>query len=226
MAGLVRYGSSDDEEDGRRRPEEVSGATVNVAEGHAALGAAEELQRPENALIGPQVPPADLTEATDGVSRPLSPFSANRAALRNLTMPTMPNFEIPPSPPSSPPPGMEQKFEHFLQLKKQGVHFNERLAGSSALKNPGLLQKLMATAGLEVADQYATTLATELWDPASLPQWAYQVELRKSQQQVAKKKEVAESRTQRENIEFVPPANVVTRSVNGVRGGSDGAAER
>lgn len=122
-------------------------------------------------------------------------------------MPTTPNFVIPPSPPGSPPPGIEQKFEHFLQLKAQGVHFNEKLAGSSALKNPALLQKLMASAGLEGNDQYATTLPKELWDPAGFPKWAYKEELAKSQQQVAKTKNAENSQKQRENIDFVPAAS-------------------
>ena len=28
------------------------------------------------------------------------------------------------------------RFKHFLELKKQRIHFNEKLARSSALKNP------------------------------------------------------------------------------------------
>lgn len=144
---------------------------------------------------------------------PLSPYSANRAATRNLTMPTMPNLNIPPSPPGSPPPGMEEKFKRFLQLKTQGMHFNEKLAGSSALKNPMLFRKLMAAAGLSESDQYATTLPEDLWDPSAFPSWAYKEELAKSQQLIAKRKEDEKVQTQRESIEFIPAANT-ERSIN------------
>lgn len=99
---------------------------------------------------------------------------------------------------------MVQKFEHFMQLKRQGVHFNEKLAGSSALKNPALLQKLMASAGLEESDQYATTLPSDLWDPSAFPEWAYKEELAKSQQQIAAKGKADGLRTQRESVDFVP----------------------
>ncbi|KAL8673707.1 MAG: hypothetical protein Q9168_001868 [Polycauliona sp. 1 TL-2023] len=121
---------------------------------------------------------------SDGLSARLSPYSEKQATLRYLTLPTVVDLHIPPSPPGSPAPGTSQKFERFAQLKSQGMHFNHKLAGSSALKNPMLLQKLMSTAGLAIADQYATTLPEDLWDPASFPAWAYQEALAKSQQDI------------------------------------------
>ena len=137
-------------------------------------------------------------------SGPQSPYLANRAIIRDLTLPPVPNLDIPPSPPGSPPPGIDEKFSHFLKLKKQGVHFNEKLARSSALKNPSLLQKLMDFAGIEEHEQYATTLPKELWDPSGFPPWAYIEELTKSQQEMAKRQEEERARTQRESIDFVP----------------------
>lgn len=194
------------------------------------MSEAEALQ---STLVGPQAPPTEVLAKEDGFSRPLSPYPANRAIIRNLTMPTIPNFDIPPSPPGSPPPAMEQKFEHFQKLKKQGIHFNEKLAGSSALKNPALLQKLMSSAGLDDSEQYATTLPKNLWDPSAFPNWAYKEELAKSQQQISKRKEAEKSRTQRESIDFVPPANL-GGSINGdsaestskIKGNGASAAER
>lgn len=163
----------------------------------------------------------------------MSPYSANRAATRNLTMPLLPNLDIPPSPPGSPPPGMEEKFERFLQLKKQGVHFNDKLAGSSALKNPMLLQRLMASAGLSESDQYATALPEDLWDPSAFPNHAYKEELARSQQQIAKRKEEGNLRKQREKVDFVPTADAErsfrgdgTTSMFGGKGNGDSAAER
>ncbi|KAL9606694.1 MAG: hypothetical protein Q9179_000134 [Wetmoreana sp. 5 TL-2023] len=155
-------------------------------------------------LVGPQAPPPQQLDHEDGISSPLSPNSARRVAVRNLTMPPLPNLDIPPSPPGSPPPGITEKFEHFMQLKKQGVHFNEKLASSSALKNPMLFQKLMASAGLAESDQYATTVPTHLWDPSAFPDWAYKEELAKSQQQIHDKRKEESMRTQREHIDFVP----------------------
>ncbi len=151
--------------------------------------------QPDAPIVGPALGPtaadstaSPLPEDPDDTT-PRSPYSASRALLRDLTMPPVPNFDIPPSPPGSPPPTTEKKFAHFLQLKKQGTHFNERLANSSALKNPSLMQKLMDFADVSEEDQYATTLPKDVWDPSGFPKWAYKDELAKSQQQVLKRKE-------------------------------------
>ncbi|KAL8943646.1 MAG: hypothetical protein Q9216_000934 [Gyalolechia sp. 2 TL-2023] len=144
-------------------------------------------------------------------------------------MPLQPNLDIPPSPLGSPTPGMEEKFERFLQLKRQGVHFNEKLAGSSALKNPTLIQKLMASAGLSKSDQYATTLPEDLWDPSAFPVHAFKRELARSQQQITKRKEEEKLRTQREKIDFVPATNGERSfkgdDMSGVNGNGNSAAE-
>ena len=123
--------------------------------------------------------------------------------IRDLTLPTIPNLDIPPSPPGSLPPELDKKFDHFLKLKIQGVHFNEKLAKSSALKNPSLLRKLMDSAGMEEFDQYEYALSKRLWNPAEFPSWAYKEELAKNQQEVTKKREEERTHTQRESIEFV-----------------------
>lgn len=155
-------------------------------------------------LIGP-AQGASMPE-NGALSTPQSPYTATRALIHDLTLPLSPNFDIPPSPPGSPPPGMDAKFNHFLLLKKQGVHFNEKLAHSSALKNPSLLHKLMDFAGVEESDQYATTLPKDVWDPSGFPAWAFKEELAKSQQEILKKKDEARARQQRESIEFISPA--------------------
>lgn len=162
----------------------------------------------------------------DTSSAPQSPYSANRAAIRNLTLPTVPNLDIPLSPSGSPPPGMEKKFDHFLELKKQGVHFNEKLAKSSALKNPSLLQKLMASAGVDEQDQYNTTLPVEIWNPKGFPTWAYKEELAKSAQEITKKRDEESSRLQRESIDFVSATNAEESIRNSTKGLKASAAER
>lgn len=115
---------------------------------------------------------------------------------------------------------MDKKFQHFLDLKKQGIHFNEKLASSSALRNPSLLQKLMDYAGLDEQDQYSTTLPGPVWDPKGFPPWAFKEELARSQQEVTKKKEEELARTQRESIEFVSANN----SGQSSRGATPGAS--
>ena len=178
--------------------------------------------------IGPQEAPFDrksigteealprAASDNDNRSAPQSPYTANRTLIRDMTLPPIPNLDIPPSPPGPPRPEMDNKFEHFLELKKQGIHFNEKLARSSALKNPDLLQKLMGFAGMDEQDQYATTLSKEIWDPAGFPKWAYREELGKSQQEMQKKMEDEKARVQRDAIDFVS----ATSSCQSSRGGT------
>ena len=158
-------------------------------------------------LVGPAGPPPSTVPEDNTFSEPSSPYTSQRATIRNLTLPTNPNLDIPPSPPGSPATGANQKFAHFLQLKQQGVHFNAKLASSSALKNPSLLPKLMEFAGVEDQQQYATTLPADLWNPEGLPDFAYKEELAKSQKEISKRKEEEKANATREGIEFVSAAN-------------------
>ncbi|GME51801.1 Hcngp-like protein [Neofusicoccum parvum] len=154
---------------------------------------------------GPSAPPAAEPEDTNGAaSAPQSPYSAGRALVRNLTMPRVPNFDIPPSPPGSPPPATTAKFANFLEIKAKGIHFNQRLEGSSMLRNPSLLHKLRGFAGISDEDQYATTLPADVAVPTTFPPWAYAEQLGKSQQEIAKKREEEQRKTQRDALEFVP----------------------
>lgn len=104
--------------------------------------------------MGPAGPPQAVSSLETDLNVPASPYTIQQSTIRNLTLPTNPNFDIPPSPPGSPNPGAEDKFAHFLGLKRQGVHFNAKLASSASLKNPSLLPKLMQFAGVEDQRQY------------------------------------------------------------------------
>ena len=189
-------------------------------------------------LVGPSLGPTDIpTELLlledDETMAPQSPYAANQALLRDLTLPTLPNYEIPSSPPGSPMESTTSKFKHFIELKKQGIHFNEKLAQSSALKNPSLMQKLMDFADVDEAGQYATTLPKDLWDPDGFPEYAYKEELAHSQQKIHKKKEDEKARGQRESIDFVPAVASAGESLSrsgtpgaGGRSGQKSAAER
>ena len=158
-------------------------------------------------LMGPAGPPLSTVPENNTFSQPSSPYTSQRATIRNLTLPSNPNLDIPPSPPGSPAPGADQKFAHFLRLKQQGVHFNAKLASSSALKNPSLLPKLMEFAGVKDQHQYATTLPTHLWDPEGFPESAYKEELAKSQKEISKRKEEEKAKATRDGIEFVSATN-------------------
>ena len=185
-------------------------------------------------LLGPTLVDADVTEyiEEDTSIGSQSPYSANRALIRGLTLPSLPSYDIPPSPPGSPNESTNAKFKHFIELKKQGIHFNEKLANSSALKNPSLMQKLIDFSSIDEAGQYESTLPKELWNPGTFPGHAYKEELAKSQQKILMKTEDEKARGQRENVEFVPAStNVESTSRAGtpghiVRPGQKSAAER
>jgi len=117
---------------------------------------------------------------------------------------------------------------HFLALKRQNIHFNAKLASSSALKNPSLLPKLMSSAGVDEGAQYATTLPKELWDPAGFPEEGFKEALAKSQTELGKKKEEETARGQREGLEFVSAGNEggSKEGLAGSRAGRGSAAER
>ncbi|KAI1210047.1 HCNGP-like protein-domain-containing protein [Annulohypoxylon truncatum] len=211
MSGLVSYESSDEEEVEQqpkpkplKQTQDATGDTtekpIASAESATAPQKVDEKQAP---IIGPQIGPAPAPaagpsfppleeapleddEAGPGLP-PGSPYTATRALLRDLTLPPIPNTDIPPSPPGSPPPATSAKFERFLELKKQGVHFNSKVAQNPSLRNPALTEKLLAFVELGgAADQYQTTLPADIWDPAAFPRWAYKEQLKQSQAEVEK----------------------------------------
>lgn len=122
-------------------------------------------------------------------------------------MPPVPNFDIPDAPP---PPAQNseeaatlaavtKQFERFLELKKQGVHFNERLQSSTSLRNPSLLPKLMAFAGIGQEDCYESTLPPEFAVPARWPEDCYVESLVRVNERREKKRAA-----ERERVDFVP----------------------
>ncbi|KAJ2897055.1 hypothetical protein MKZ38_005005 [Zalerion maritima] len=177
---------------------------------------------PGQPILGPSLPPTgmDMNEAsitdddqqqpTSSPAPPLSPYTAERNLVRDLTLPTVPNMDLPPSPPRSPPPAVDGKFRHFLEIKKQGQHFNERLASSAGARNPSMADKLIAFAGVGCLDsrdglkaQYRTSLALDLVDPEAFPDSAFRRELKRSRDMISKEREAERASGQR-GIEFVP----------------------
>ncbi|CAI7638780.1 unnamed protein product [Penicillium pancosmium] len=227
MLDLGAYDSSSEEEDkqaplqSKQTTNEPPIAPAQIDQADKAqiseLNAQEQKQQPipeskppSGPVLGPASGPAappPLDSAQSPGDQPSggrsSPYLTSRALIQDLTLPPVPNMDIPPSPPGSPNPAANAKFEHFLSLKKQGVHFNSKLASSSSLKNPSLLKKMMEHAGINEQSQYNTSLSTELWDPSSLPQWGFKEELLRAQQDARQKLEEKNASGQRSAVEFV-----------------------
>ncbi|RGP65658.1 hypothetical protein FLONG3_9161 [Fusarium longipes] len=247
MAGLVGYESSDEEEDIQEvtPPQPEKTETTSVAQDLGAESRGQETEQrsaasvpkpksptavtiepvQQNAVpLGPSLPPMEeaVIDDQDPAYRPASPYSANRALLRDLTLPSEPNMDIPPSPPGSPPPGANKKFEQFLELKKKGTHFNAKLEQSSALKNPSLMDKLMRFVEIDERHQYSTTLATDLWNPTAFPEWAFKDKLRKSNDKSTKEKDSERSSGTRTAVDFVPSTSTVVHDTTNKGGLSKG----
>ncbi|CAI4216390.1 unnamed protein product [Parascedosporium putredinis] len=145
MAGLVSYGSSSEDEDVQPRsppqPEKSNGTATEVEVAGAP--------KPEAEPTGPSLPLESSAAPPDAFIGPvLAPSGPTAGDLPEpdqepdiLTMP--PDLPTPPPAPYS--------VENFLELKDKGVHFNAKLQSSAALRNPALLDKLLAFAELDEA---------------------------------------------------------------------------
>ncbi|KAE8389972.1 nucleophile aminohydrolase [Aspergillus alliaceus] len=213
MLGLGAYDSSSEDEvereastptkyENKRQPVELS---TSASEKTASN---RELSSP---IVGPSHKEAQPESHFPNEQFPLS---TSRTLVHDLTLPPVPNLDIPSSPPGSPDAKANAKFAHFLSLKKQDVHFNEKLALSTSLKNPSLLRKLMEHAGIDDQVQYSTSLPLEVWDVSSLPEWGFKEELLKAQKAVHQKAEEQRITAQRDTIHFVA---ATTTDSDGVR---------
>ncbi|KAG6023597.1 hypothetical protein E4U41_001975 [Claviceps citrina] len=151
---------------------------------------------------------------------PSSPYSSTRALIHDLTLPSVPNLAIPPSPPRSspPPPATNTKFRQFLDLKRRGTHFNARLQSSVALRNPSLTDKLLSFADLAGPAQYETTLPADLYDPTSFPGHAHRDGLRKSRDALVKER--GGERVSSRGVDFVHASSISTPVGGGGGGGA------
>ncbi|KAF1845638.1 uncharacterized protein K460DRAFT_377009 [Cucurbitaria berberidis CBS 394.84] len=218
----IDYASSDEEEVVPATKPELTNFPSVVTLPPEPLSKPAPLEQPRIPLgpvNGPSqvptvTPPPTEEQSTDG-ALPGSPYASNRALVQNLTLPTVPNFDIPPSPPGSPSQRATKKFAQFLDLKKKGQHFNQRLEGSSVLRDPGHLQRLLEFARISEEDSYTSTLSEDVAVPAVFPEWAYVEELRASQKRIAKAKEVERLKAPRETIDFVSSTRSGTSSRTG-----------
>ncbi|KAK6838851.1 hypothetical protein RU639_000924 [Aspergillus parasiticus] len=221
MLGLGAYESSSEDEVEKRAPSatkfvnkgqpvEVSKSAHAVPDNCPNLPETPTSQEPRGPIVGPS-----HEEAQPGLHfSERSRLSTSRTLIHDLTLPPVPNLDIPISPPGSPDANANAKFAHFLSLKKQGVHFNEKLAFSASLKNPSLLKKLMEHAGIDGQMQYSTSLPSEVWDMSVLPRWGFKEELLKSQKVFHQKTEEQWSAGQRDTVDFVA---ATTADSTGVR---------
>ncbi|KAE8400057.1 nucleophile aminohydrolase [Aspergillus pseudonomiae] len=193
MLGLGAYESSSEDETAKKAPS----ATKCINKGQPVQTATS--REPSGPIVGPSHEEAQPEPHFSERSR----LSNSRTLIHDLTLPPVPNLDIPLSPPGSPNSNVNAKFAHFLSLKKQGVHFNEKLAFSASLKNPSLLKKMMEHAGIDDQMQYFTSLPPEVWNVSGLPRWGFKEELFKSQKKFHQKAEEQWSADQRETIEFV-----------------------
>ncbi|KAF2015936.1 hypothetical protein BU24DRAFT_450566 [Aaosphaeria arxii CBS 175.79] len=232
----INYASSDEEE--VVPPKEIKIPTPDkpkkvVSAPNPKANSASEQVASSAPINGPaQGPSLSLAPAGPGPSDdgiPGSPYTSTQSLIRELTLPTVPNFEIPPSPPGSPPLNPTRKFGRFLLLKKRGQHFNQRLESSSVLKDPGHLQTLMDFAKISDEDQYASSLPDGIAIPSKFPKWAYFEELSASQKRITKSREEANTRVPRDGIDFVPATGSGASSGAGTPSGKSlrqSAAER
>ncbi|GIZ49663.1 hypothetical protein CKM354_001269100 [Cercospora kikuchii] len=241
MNSLVAYESSDDEDNVQpeKPAETVKVAPPQPAKQPAPQPAAAPAPQPalqsitpaqptsiaDGPLPGPAAgpaPAAPVLEPSEDTS--FDPYAFERQRLRELTMPTLPNFDIPDSPP---PPtrnseeaavlaATTKKLERFLELKKQGVHFNDRLQNTTSLRNPSLLPKLMEFAGLTREDGYASSLSEDVAVPVKWPEECY-IEALVQQNERREKKRLRD----RDHVDFVP-AKSGGSSASGTPAGSAG----
>ncbi|KAL4868755.1 hypothetical protein BDV12DRAFT_168936 [Aspergillus spectabilis] len=214
MLGLGNYESSSDDE-AERKPSAGSKQELNASQVETSQIPKDKVTitqhlptaRPtirdtilDRELSGPVLGP--MHDET-GIPQALSEETTSRPLIHELTLPPVPNLDIPPSPPGSPNPSANAKFAHFLSLKKQEVHFNEKLAGSISLKNPSLLKNMMEHAGIDEQAQYSSSLPSDLWNVSNLPSWGYKDELLKAQRELNARLEESRLKGRRDTIEFV-----------------------
>ncbi|RCI15695.1 hypothetical protein L249_3486 [Ophiocordyceps polyrhachis-furcata BCC 54312] len=229
MAGLVGYNSSEEDSDEDKKEQQRPAGTAAISEIPPSTAQTSSPLPPppiigpvpQSALpLGPSLPPTGEGEEGGGggggggeeeeeeevlPTDRTSPSDNDRALIHHLTLPAVPDLDIPPSPPGSPPSRTSKSFEQFLELKKQGTHFNAKLEQSTSLRNPSIMDKLMDFAELEGLKQYETTLSPDLWNPAAFPEAAFFDRLRKTREKIAKEREDERASGTRTTIDFVPP---------------------
>lgn len=222
MNGLVGYGSSSEEEDAPSPSAVVStdAPTTQVKNdvSHKSNGTTQDeqsqvvpkyeqiaLEPTQGPMVGPAMPTTfAATEYEEDLYDEPPPMS-ERDMLRYLTQPSRPMASLPPEPSDSADSVVTTKIKRFLELKSQGVHFNEDLANKTSFKNPSLFASLLERAGVSSQAQYSSTLPSDIFSLDLLPEWAYKEGLLKSQQKISTDVEIlkkSQSASGKRTIEF------------------------
>ncbi|KAG8624191.1 hypothetical protein KVT40_009167 [Elsinoe batatas] len=165
--GLGGYGSSDDEDEAVAEPPvSIKPSATSITADPVTQSQPTVCQSPTNSpepapglVSAPSASPLSSPPQPGSPSPSLSPYALARQQIHALTMPPVPNFSLPPAPPRS--PGLTQqdkKIQHFLALKKQGVHYHERLLSTAALRDPEQVKQLLRFAGIGGGAEYENAL--------------------------------------------------------------------
>ncbi|TPX44546.1 hypothetical protein SeMB42_g04289 [Synchytrium endobioticum] len=98
--------------------------------------------------------------------------------LKPSEMEEVDNYGIPPETDVDCDPDLEAKFEQWMKLKAQGMHFNTRLTRTHAFRNPSIMSKMIEFQGL---DEYGSNFPKDVFDPHGFPPETYVDELEKAQ---------------------------------------------
>lgn len=226
MSVLVTYGSSDDEDepsadnDVQLRDATLPDSVRSVNGYETNLNEIQNLTVPvQEPMIGP-IRPSDLDHG-------LNTYEDNQATttnhlsepdmLRLLTQPSHPVSSLPPEPEGQADAQVTAKLKKFLDLKQEGIHFNEDLANRGSFRNPNLFASLLERIGLSPEAQYATTLPSNVFRIDLFPSWAYKEELSKSQQAFDKQIEIGkrgQSAVGKRTIQFSTATNNYSEEEN------------
>ena len=228
--GLGGYESSDDEDEPSTKPVPtlITEAAKASKPTHQGISENSRYEVPstgdsnavasDGPMVGPTMPERlDLESGVQqaGYSPQPQQHMSERETVHYLTQASHPMTSIPPSPPGSPAPALNAKFKRFLELKTEGVHFNEDLASKPSFRNPGLLATMMTRAALQGDAQYKTSLPTDIFDPTGFPPSAYKEELWRSQQNLKAQEQIDKkslSAAGKRTIEFTSGGTSATSS--------------
>ncbi|TPX37503.1 hypothetical protein SmJEL517_g00724 [Synchytrium microbalum] len=105
-------------------------------------------------------------------------FESLRAILKPPAIEGQESYGIPPEPDAECDPDLEAKFENWMNLKLNGMHFNTRLTKTHAFRNPSIMSKMIEFQGL---DEYGSNFPKDMFDPHGFPPEAFVDELEKAQ---------------------------------------------
>ncbi|KDQ07357.1 hypothetical protein BOTBODRAFT_180785 [Botryobasidium botryosum FD-172 SS1] len=111
------------------------------------------------------------------------------------------DWGIPPESGDPCSPAIEAKVAQFIDLKRQGKHFNDSLMSSHAFRNPHIYAKLVEFVDV---DETATNFPADLWNPLDTqPEW-YADKIAKQQKEHAEQVSAAQAAGKRSTISFEP----------------------